>query len=163
MKIKYLALGALMAVISSIFQCIPALFSNNLILLTIFSSIPIYIITRKHSTLGFLSYITSFTLITFVSPYYNVVFLFINGLLGFVLGFFNNYTNNKYLISTISAIIILLSINAVTFIIGVNLLEFYYCFNLLSQCIILIFSFIHCFILNFICSLIYKRIDNAID
>lgn len=163
MKIKYLALGALMAVISSIFQCIPAFFSEIFIILTIFSSIPIYIITRKHSTLGFLSYIVTFILITFISPHENLIFLFTNGLLGFMLGFFNNYLDNKYLICTISGIILLLSINVVTFIIGINLIGFTYSFNLLSQCLILVFSFIYCFVLNFICSLIYKRVESSIN
>ena len=47
MKTKYLILGALLSVVSAIFQCIPALFSEIFIFLTIFSSIPIYFMARK--------------------------------------------------------------------------------------------------------------------
>ena len=36
MKTKYLILGALLSVVSAIFQCIPALFSEIFIFLTIF-------------------------------------------------------------------------------------------------------------------------------
>lgn len=57
MKTKYLTLGALLAVVSAIFQCIPALFSEVFIFLTIFSSIPIYFMARKQPSIGILSYL----------------------------------------------------------------------------------------------------------
>ena len=76
MKTKYLTLGALLAVVSAIFQCIPALFSEIFIFLTIFSSIPIYFIARKQPSIGILSYIISFMLISIISPHENIIFLF---------------------------------------------------------------------------------------
>ena len=67
MKTKTIVIGALFAVITALFQVIPVLFSEVFIFLTIFSAVPIFIVSRINPKAGFLSYIVASILIMLIS------------------------------------------------------------------------------------------------
>ena len=159
MKTKYLVLGSLLAVISSIFQCIPALFSEVFIFLTIFSAIPIYYMARKQPNIGILTYLIAFILITIISPHENIMFLFTNGVVGLSLGFFTYYIDEKVLVSLLSGFILSISICILNFIIGINVIGFTINFAIIPLICIFLFSFIYCLVFNILCSSIYNRCD----
>jgi len=159
MKTRYLTLGALLAVVSAIFQCIPALFSEIFIFLTIFSSIPIYFMARKQPSIGILSYIVSFMLISTISPHENIIFLFTNGVVGLSLGLFSYYIDKKILVSLLSGLMLSISICIVNFIIGINIIGFSIKFAIIPLLCIYLFSFAYCLAFNVLCSFIYNRCD----
>lgn len=159
MKTKYIILGGLLAVISAILQCIPAFLSEAFIFLTVLSTIPIYIIAKKQPTLGILSYIIAFILISFISPHENIMFIFTNGILGLSLGICNYFTDKKFLICSISTILLTFSICIVNFIIGINIIGFSFNLSFLPIVLIFLATSVYSFIFLVICKFFYKRIN----
>lgn len=158
MKTKYLVLGGLLAIISVIFQCIPTFLSEAFIFLTVFSTVPIYIISKKQPIIGILSYIIAFILISFISSHENIMFIFTNGLVGISLGISDYYTSRILFICSISAILLTTSIFIVNFVIGINLLGFSINTSYLSILLIFLASFIYSFVFLYVCRFFYKRI-----
>ena len=163
MKTKNIVLGALLAVISALFQCIPALFSETLIFITIFSAIPIYLISRIEPVYGILSYIIAFILISLISPHENIMFIFTNGIVGLSLGISQYYLKKRSLICIIAGIFLTLSICIVNFLIGINIIGFSFSFSIIPILIIFIASYIYCFVFLILCNFIYKRLNLIIE
>ena len=163
MKTKNIVLGALLAVISSLFQCIPALFSETFIFVTIFSAIPIYLISRIEPVYGILSYIIAFILISLISPHENIMFIFTNGIVGLSLGISQYYLKKRPLICIIAGIFLTLSICIVNFLIGINIIGFSFSFSIIPILIIFMASYIYYFMFLILCNFIYKRLNPMIE
>lgn len=102
-KTRIIVLGALLAALAALFQLIPYFFSEMLVLLTIFSGLPIYIISRIKPKVGVLSYIVASAIIIFFTLHEGLFFLCTNGIIGLSLGICNYYTKRKSIIWIISS------------------------------------------------------------
>lgn len=158
-KTKILVLGALMACISAIFQILPVFLSEAFALLTIFSAIPIYIISRMNPKIGISTAIISFIIISFFSIHEAILFVFTNGTAGAALGCFAYFTNKKAITLPSSAVILSCTLCFVNFAIGIPVFGAPIPGNHLIQVLIIFaFSLVYCFIYSFLCEFIFKKL-----
>jgi len=122
MKTKTLVIGALFAVITAFFQAMPVLFTEVFIFLTIFSAVPIYIVSRINPRAGVLSYFVAGLLVMLISTHEGLFFLFTNGVIGVSLGVCRYYTNRKTIIFTISALVLTITLSIMNYGIGIPVL-----------------------------------------
>lgn len=159
MRIKYIVLGIVITIISFIINCIPILHSNIFTFTTILSTITIYIISRKSPSIGLLSYIASFLLISLIDSYQSIIFLFINGLLGIFLGMLRYYTENNKLVAILNGIILTISVNGMYSILGENSLYIQNTNSILTQILICAFSLGYSLIMLLFCNYIYDKLE----
>lgn len=95
MNTKTVSIGSLFAAISAIFQLTPIFLSEMLVFLTIFSALPIYIISRINPKAGILSYFAASMLVMLLSIHEALFFLCTNGIVGISLGICSHYTKLK--------------------------------------------------------------------
>ncbi|MDR7871187.1 MAG: hypothetical protein RIN55_10025 [Tissierellaceae bacterium] len=103
---KNIAIGALFAVIAALFQLMPFFFSEFFVFLTIFSAIPIYIVSRINPKSGVLSYFTACLLIITLSVHEGIFFLSTNGIIGLTLGICSYYMKRRVTIWTVGSIVL---------------------------------------------------------
>lgn len=162
MSIRNIAQGGLLICLSSVLQLIPASFGEIFVIVTIFSAIPIYILSRLNPKVGLLGYIIAGILIFFFNAHEGLFFLFTNGVVGFSLGAFNYMLKSRFLISLSSGIVLTLSLTLVNFIIGIPVLGVNLPGNLLIQVsIIMFFSLIYCSIYLFLANFIYNYLKRC--
>lgn len=116
---KTMAIGALFAVIAALFQLIPALFSEVFVILTVFSSVPIFIVSRINPKTGILSYFVSSMLIMFLSVHEGLFFLLSNGIVGVSLGVCSYYTRMKSVTWFLSSIMLTITLSIMNYGIGI--------------------------------------------
>lgn len=162
MSVRNIAQGGLLICLSSVLQLIPASFGEIFVIVTIFSAIPIYILSRLNPKVGLLGYIIAGILIFFFNAHEGLFFLFTNGVVGFSLGTFNYMLKSRLLISLSSGIVLTLSLTLVNFIIGIPVLGVNLPGNLLIQIsIIMVFSLIYCSIYLFLANFIYNYLKRC--
>lgn len=162
LNVRNVAQGGLLICLSSVLQLLPTSFGEIFIIVTIFSAIPLYILSRLNPKSGLLGYIIACILIFFFNAHEGMFFLFTNGVVGFSLGTFNNMLKSKFLISLFSGIALTLSLILVNFIIGIPVLGVNLPGNLLIQIIILMFfSLVYCFIYLLLANFIYNYLKRC--
>lgn len=119
MNTKTIALGSLCAAIAAMFQLTPIFFSEVLVFLTIFSTLPIYIISRIDPKAGVLSYFAASILIMFLSIHEGLFFLLTNGFIGITLGIFSRYTNSKMITLIFSSLFLTITLSILNYGIGI--------------------------------------------
>ena len=119
MKTKTLVVGALLAVMAAFFQVMPVLFSEAFIIITIFSAVPIYIVSRINPKAGALSYFVAAMLVMLISTHEGLFFLCTNGIIGVSLGTCRYYTNKKTVIWAISTLALTITLSIMNYGIGV--------------------------------------------
>ena len=119
MKTKTLVIGALLAVIAAFFQVMPVLFSEVFIFVTIFSAVPIYIVSRINPKAGVLSYFVAGMLVMLISTHEALFFLCTNGIIGTSLGVCRYYTNRKTTIFIISSLALTITLSIMNYGIGI--------------------------------------------
>lgn len=122
MTTKNIIIGSLFAVIAALFQLIPFFFSEMFVLLTIFSAIPIYIVSRINPRTGVLSYFTACLLVMTLSVHEGLFFLSTNGIIGVSLGICSYYTRKKMIIWSISSIVLAFALIIINYGIGIPVL-----------------------------------------
>lgn len=157
LSIRNIAQGGLLICLSFVLQLLPASLGEIFVIATIFSAIPIYILSRLNPKAGLLGYIIASTLIFLFNSHEGLFFLFTNGAVGFSLGTFNYMIKSKLLIAMLSGIFLTLSLSIVNFIIGIPVLGVNFQWNLLTQfSILMFFSFVYCFNYLFLAAFIYN-------
>lgn len=154
---KILVLGGLLAVLSAVFQIIPVFFSEALVILTIFSTLPQYIISRISLKAGILAYFTAFILILLFSIHEAIFFVFTNGIIGLSLGSLQHIYGKKIIVPSISSLVLALALYTLNFILcipvfGTNLLWPIP----LQICLLVIFSLIYCTVYFYISNIIFN-------
>lgn len=119
MNTKTIVIGALFAVIAALFQLIPTLFSETFVLLTIFSAVPIYIVSRINPEAGLLSYFVATMIVMILSVHEGLFFLCTNGMVGISLGICNYYTRSKTITWTLSSLILTITLSIMNYGIGI--------------------------------------------
>lgn len=155
-----LVFGSLMACIASLFQILPVFLTEAFILMTVFSAVPIYIITRMSLKVGFLTFVASFLLVSFFSVHEALIFIFTNGSVGLSLGCTSYYTKRKFIIVLISAALLTWSLCILNFFIGIPVfgtdLPGTVSFQMFT---ILVFSIIYNFLFLKLCNSIFNRLS----
>ncbi len=160
---KTIVLAGLLACLASLFQLLPLFLSEAFVILTIFSSIPIYIICRISPKIGIYAVITSFILISLLSPHEGLFFICTNGPVGASLGCFSHYVSNKQIIIFVSSIILSCTLCIMNFIIGIPIFGTPLSGALIIQVfLIIVISYMYTYVYWYFSQLIYKRIKNFI-
>ena len=155
MKTKTLVIGALFAVIAAFFQVVPVLFSEVVIFITIFSAVPIYIVSRINPKAGILSYLVAGMLIVIISTHEGLFFLCTNGVIGVSLGICRYYTNRKTIIYIISSLALTITLSIMNYGIGIPILGTKIPGGMIIQLVILFF-------ISLICNIIYYYFSDYI-
>lgn len=159
---RNIAQGGLLICLAALLQLLPASFGEVFVIITIFSAIPIYILSRLNPKAGLIGYIIAAILIFLFNAHEGLFFLFTNGVVGVSLGAFNHRLKSKMLISLFSGVFLTLSLLLVNFIIGIPVLGVNLPGKLLVQvCILLFFSLIYCFIYLFLASFVYEYLKRC--
>ncbi|MEW8995565.1 hypothetical protein [Clostridium sp.] len=119
MNTKTIVIGALLAVMAALFQLIPILLSEAFIFLTIFSAVPIYIVSRINPKAGILSYFVASMIIMILSVHEGLFFLCTNGIVGISLGICSFYTKGKAITWAISSLILTITLSIMNYGIGI--------------------------------------------
>ena len=155
MKTKTLVLGALLAVIASFFQLMPVLFSEVFIFGTIFSAVPIYIVSVINPKAGVLSYFVTAILVMLISTHEGLFFLLTNGVIGVSLGVFKYYTNRKTIIFIGSSMVLTITLSIMNYGVGIPILGTQIPGVIIIQLIIL-------FLLSLVCNILYYYLSDYI-
>lgn len=116
---KTLIIGSLFAVIAALFQLIPTLFSEVFVFFTIFSAVPIYIVSRINPKAGVLSYFVASMIVTLLSIHEALFFLFTNGIVGISLGICSHYTKVKTITWSLSSLVLTITLSIMNYGIGI--------------------------------------------
>lgn len=119
MKTRTIVIGALFATIAALFQLTPVFFSEFFIFLTIFSAIPIYIISRINPKAGVLSYFVASMIVMTFSVHEGLFFLCTNGIVGLSLGICSNHIQNKFIIWILSSFTLTIALSIMNYGIGI--------------------------------------------
>lgn len=159
-NLRLLILGGILAGFAVIFQIIPVIFTEVLVILTIFSALPIYIISRANPKYGFISYIVSGLMILLFSYHESMIFVFTNGIVGLALGTCSYYTNRISSISLISSLLLTLSLIILNYIVGIPVFGGKIPGNMAIQFIIIIlFSLLYCTIYLYFSKFMFKKLN----
>lgn len=163
MKTKTLVIGGLLAVVAALFQVMPALFSEVFVFLTIFSAVPIYIVSRINPKAGILSYIVAGLIIMMISAHEALFFLCTNGIVGISLGICSYYTNRKIFIFSISSLMLMITLSIMNYGLGIPVFGAKIPGVMVVQLLILLlFSLLYIVIYYYFTNLVYgifKRIN----
>jgi hypothetical protein len=116
---KTVVIGALFAAIAALLQLVPVFFSEIFIFLTIFSTVPIYIVSRINPKAGVLSYFVAGMLIMFLSTHEGLFFLCTNGIIGVSLGICGYYRKKKTITWLISSAVLTATLSIMNYGIGI--------------------------------------------
>lgn len=119
MKTKTMVIASLLAAMAALFQLMPVLFSEAFLFLTIFSAIPIYIISRINPKVGILSYFVAGIIVMGLSIHEGLFFLCTNGIVGLSLGICNSYTDKKFIIWILGSISLTIALGIMNYGIGI--------------------------------------------
>lgn len=156
------ASGLILIGISVILQTVPAAISHELMLLTVLSALPVFILVKLYPPFGFASYLIIGIGTAMVNPYDAVLFWGVTGMLGLSGGFFYCLTKSKPASAFITACIIsmtALSINQLLSLYPADL-----AYPLPGRSLILIAMLFPC-CLAFICAsdVIFRQLDSLIE
>lgn len=164
MNIKYITLGAILATIAAMFQLIPNFFSEMFVLFTVFSALPIYIMSRINPKVGILSYLVADFIIILFSVHEGLLFLFTNGMIGLSLGICCYFIKRKSIICIISSAILTIALCILNYGIGIPVFGGVIPGKIVIQLTILLgFSILYNIIYFFIASFIYNRLQGFMN
>lgn len=154
MSVKKFTHASILTAIIVVIEILAATMGEALVVLTILSSLPIYIICRSSIALGIASYINVGLILLLINPHQLLFFIFTNGLLGISLGFFDKKI--KLSIISILASSLMLCIGIITMInlIGIFIVKWY------IGILIFLFSCIYVSFYHFIARKIFERLNN---
>lgn len=116
---KIVVIGALFAAIAALFQLTPTLFSEAFVFFTIFSAVPIYIVSRINPKVGVLSYFVASMLVMLLSIHEGLFFLCTNGIVGISLGICSYYKKMKVITWFLSSLVLTVTLSIMNYGIGI--------------------------------------------
>jgi hypothetical protein len=158
---KTVVMGALFAAIAAMFQLIPVFLSEVFVFLTIFSAVPIYIISRINPKAGVLSYFVASMLVMFLSIHEGLFFLCTNGIIGISLGICSYYTKMKPFTWFLSSLVLTITLSIMNYGLGIPVLGSRIPGNMIIQIVILfivsaIYNILYYYFLNWIFNLLKR-------
>jgi hypothetical protein len=116
---KTVVIGGIFAAIAALFQLIPILLSEVFVFLTIFSAVPIYIVSRINPKAGVVSYFVASMLVMLLSIHEGLFFLCTNGIIGISLGICSYYTEMKVITWFLSSLMLTTTLSIMNYGIGI--------------------------------------------
>lgn len=163
MKTKTIVIGSLFAAIAALFQLMPVFLSEAFLFLTIFSAIPIYIVSKMDPKAGIISYFVASIIVMTLSIHEGLFFLCTNGIVGLSLGIYSFYTERKMVIWLLSSFTLASSLSIMNYGIGIPIFGTIIPGPLASQIgIILFLSLIYIILYYYFSAFIYKLLKNRL-
>lgn len=122
MTTKYIIIGSLFAALAVLFQLTPYFYSELFVVFTMFSAVPIYIVSRINPKVGMLSYSSAGIIVMILRVHEGLFFLCTNGIIGMSLGICSYYTKKKVLIWGCSSLILAMTLSIMNYVIGIPVL-----------------------------------------
>lgn len=158
-RTNYIVLGALLAAIAAIFQLTPVLLSEAAVILTILSTLPVYLSSRLKPSVGVMTYFVAAILIFLFSTHEALFFMCTNGVVGLSLGICRYFKLKRHITLLISTITLTSSLGIMNYGIGIPIFGTELPGILLIQILILtVFSILYNFIFLLLTEFLYKRI-----
>ena len=146
------ALSCILTSLIIVIEILASATGEALSLITIVSTLFIYIICRKSMYLGTASYISVGLMLFLLNPHKMIVFIFINGLLGITLGFYGKKVKAPAISLIISGLMLTAGIITAFSIIGIFTFKWYFIAS------IFLFSCAYAAIYLFIAGKAYNKI-----
>lgn len=160
---KMVTTGGLLICLAVLFQIIPVIFSELLVLATMLSALPIYIISRISPRTGIIAFFAAALLILLINTHEGLFFLCTNGPLGLTLGITNHYTRKWTAIAGLSSIILTLTLCVMNYVIGIQVFGTKLPGLIFFQLgIMYCFSFIYCIIYLYISNFLFMMLNKFI-
>lgn len=162
-KTRALALGGFMTCIAALLQCLPVFLTEALVILTMLSALPIYIITRVDPKTGIGALAASFILISLFSTHEALFFVFTNGPIGVVLGTLICLKKRKLFVILVSSLVMSFTLSIMNFVIGIPIFGSPIPGNLIIQIVILIvFSIVYSTLYLYLCEIVFNKINRLL-
>ena len=130
--------------------------------LTIFSALPQYIISRISPKTGILTYFTAFILIMLFSIHEAIFFVFTNGIVGLSLGSLQHIYGKKIIVPSISSSILSLALFTLNFIFSIPVFGADLLWPIpLQISLLMIFSFFYCTLYFYISNMIFNLLSRS--
>ena len=120
---KKVAYGAIFTSIAAMIELAAAFSGEVLVMVTVFTTLPIYLTCRMDKAAGLLSYLSILLMLLIFSPHQSIFFAFLNGLLGLALGITGNIFNKNILSIIISAFALACGILIIIFVFGIPIFD----------------------------------------
>lgn len=117
---KSIVIGGMLTGIATLFQVVPAMFTETFVFITIISSLPIYLASRVSISVGLTAFFATSILIWFLSPHEAIFFIFGNGPLGLSLGVGTSLIKRKYVTILVTAIVTTVTVSCINYLIGIK-------------------------------------------
>lgn len=134
---RTLKLGICLSIFAVLFQLVPMQFSNGLIVITLLSTLPIFIISRINSRIGLVAYFCAGIVILLIDPNSGIIFLLTNGILGYTLGIWYDHFYRKKYVLLLCGIVLTITLCVLNFTIGIPFLSADFSLYLVFQILIL--------------------------
>lgn len=119
---RTIVLGVILSLLAAVFQLFPVIFSSKFIFITVFSALPLYIISRIDSKIGLAAYVIAGLLTTIASFNEGITFLLASGPLGYTLGVWSSYFEEKIYTCLVSGVVLTVTFGLMNYIIGIPFL-----------------------------------------
>jgi hypothetical protein len=119
LKLKTIAMIGILTGLAVLFQIFPALFTHQVVIVTLLSALPIYLITLINPLIGPMAYLVAGIFIFLVSPHESLFFFFANGVLGLSLGTGSYLTKKRVSAARISAVILTITLSLINYRLGI--------------------------------------------
>lgn len=141
---KQLTLGGILAGLAVLFQIAPVMLTEVFVPITIFSTVPIYLVSRINPKAGFAAYVSAALVIAIFSVHEGVFFLCTNGLVGLSLGVCAFYTCRKITGVLLASLLLTAALEFVTYVVGIPVFGFKLQFGIwLQAAVLFIFSVVY--------------------
>lgn len=146
-----------LTVFTVLFQIIPAIFSHKYVLLTMFSALPIYLITRISGPMGLIAFVAAGISIFGISSHEGLFYLFTNGPVGLVLGLGEHFSKRDLTAAFLTAITLAITLSLLNFVIGIKVFGTDIPGPLGVQILLIfLFSFMYCIMYSFMADFVYR-------
>jgi len=122
-KVKEFTYACILTAVIIVIEVLAAATGEFLVVLTMASTLPIYIICRRSITLGIISYICVGVILLQINPHQLIFFIFTNGLLGISLGFCDKKIMHAVMSILISGIMLFIGIIITVNLIGIFIIK----------------------------------------
>lgn len=161
MKTNELTFAAVLTALILVIEVLAAKTGEALVILTIFSTLPLYILTCKKVKLGLMSYSIVALVLCMINFHQLIFFLFTNGLIGLTLGILSQY--RKALRVVVTASISVMGLLGVSLVLGINLFEMVYKEAMIVGVIVIfVLMMIYCWFYDWFAKMIDERVNKII-
>ena len=163
MTSKKIAYGAILTTIAIILELTAAFSGEVLVIITVFTALPVYLSCRIDKVIGVAGYFAVLILLLIFSPHQGIFFAFLNGLLGLVLGITGGSFNNKIISVIFSAMALAGGVFALIYIFGIAVFGMALPENILIRVwIVLVFCIIYTTLYQLLAGFIFERLKTII-